>query len=94
MFDTMRTISKMTTNNQVTVTEGTNNIEETILDILSNSKEFTKYSSKMEERKTLNTLNKDEPGIKYRLKGSIDTSARKAFILLQSCSVSVFSCLS
>ena len=85
MFDTMRTIAKMTTNNQVTLTEGANNIEETILDILSNSKEFTKYSSKMEERKTLNTLNKDEPGIKYRLKGTIDTSARKAFILLQSC---------
>ena len=83
MFETMRTIAKMT-KNQNAIENINKNIDEIILDILSNSKEFSKYSSKMEERKTLNLLNKDEGGIKYKLKGAIDSSNKKAFILLQA----------
>jgi len=60
-------------------------IEENIIEILSKSKEFLKYSSKMEERKILNQLNKDVlNGIKYKLKGSIDTNIKKSYILIQS----------
>ena len=60
-------------------------IEENIIEILSKSKEFLKYSSKMEERKILNQLNKDTlNGIKYKLKGSIDTNIKKSYILIQS----------
>ena len=39
----------------------------------------------MEERKILNQLNKDSlNGIKYKLKGSIDTNVKKSYILIQS----------
>jgi hypothetical protein len=59
------------------------NSEEYILETLSNSHEFAKYRSKLEERKFLNDFNKD-CGIKYKVKGCIDTPNKKAFILLQA----------
>lgn len=57
--------------------------EEHVLEILSNSHEFSKYRSKLEDRKILNALNK-ETGVKYKVKGVIDTYNKKAFVLLQA----------
>ncbi len=60
-------------------------IEENIIEMLSKSKEFLKYSSKMEERKILNQLNKEMlNGIKYKVKGSVDTNIKKSYVLIQS----------
>jgi len=59
------------------------NSEEAILECLSNSLEFSKYRSKMEDRKILNNFNKDN-NIKYKVKGVIDTYNKKAFLLLQA----------
>jgi hypothetical protein len=59
------------------------NSEEYILETLSNSHEFSKYRSKLDERKYLNDFNKDF-GVKYKVKGCIDTHNKKAFILLQA----------
>ena len=89
MFDTMKNISTMLKNKEsIKYNQSTfNQIEEYLIDILSNSKEFSKYSSKMEDRKTLNILNKDSLnslGIKYKIKGPIDTFNKKSFVLIQS----------
>lgn len=59
------------------------NSEEAVLDILSNAMEFSKYRSKMEDRKILNNFNKDN-SIKYKVKGVIDTYNKKAFLLIQA----------
>ena len=48
-----------------------------------NGKEFSKFRSKLEDRKYLTNLNKD-PKIKYSIKGAIDTYAKKSFLLLQA----------
>jgi len=72
-FETLKKINNLTSNT-----------EESILEILSNSHEFSKYTSKMEDRKTLNNFNKDELSIKYKIKGPIDTFNKKAYILLQA----------
>ena len=88
MFDTMKNISTMLKNKEKNkYNQSFNQIEEYLLEILSNSKEFSKYSSKMEDRKTLNILNKDNLnsfGIKYKIKGPIDSFNKKSFILIQS----------
>ena len=56
-----------------------------ILEILSKSEEFSKYHSKIEERKSLNELNKEPiTEIKFKLKGAIDTGEKKSYLLLQS----------
>ena len=83
-FDTMKQIYlNLEKENNYCITG--EQIEENIIEILSKSKEFLKYSSKMEERKILNQLNKDSlNGIKYKLKGSIDTNVKKSYILIQS----------
>lgn len=47
------------------------------------AKEFSKHRSKLEERKYLNNLNKED-AIKYKVKGSIDNFSKKCFILLQA----------
>lgn len=57
------------------------NTEEYILETLSNSVEFNKYRSKLEDRKSLNFLNKE---IKYCLKGAIDSYNKKAYVLIQA----------
>ena len=77
LFETMKNIMRIKDNS-----------EETILDIISNSAEFIKYRSKMEDRKILNNFNKDN-NIKYKVKGIIDTFNKKAFLLLQA----AFACL-
>ena len=85
MFETMKTLSVrvkgLFSKKNVSLTYEQH--EETILDILASSKEFSKYNSKMEDRKTLNTINKEDGGIKYKIKGVIDTAVKKTFILLQ-----------
>ena len=85
MFETMKTLSIRVNAlfNKKNVLLTYEQHEETILDILANSKEFSKYNSKMEDRKTLNTINKDDSGIKYKIKGVIDTPVKKTFLLLQ-----------
>ena len=57
--------------------------EEIILEELLNGKEFSKFRSKLEDRKYLTLLNKDQK-IKYTIKGSIDTYSKKCFLLLQA----------
>lgn len=59
------------------------NSEETILECISNAFEFSKYRSKIEDRKILNNYNKDN-SIKYKVKGVIDTFNKKAFLMLQA----------
>ncbi len=73
LFETMKNI----------ITNLIENSEEAILDVLSNSSEFSKYRSKMEDRKILNNINKDI-NIKYKVKGVIDTFNKKAFLLIQA----------
>ena len=71
-FETMKNVFNMN-----------NHSEEYILEVLSNSFEFSKYRSKLENRKILNNFNKDHT-IKYKIKGVIDTSGKKAFLLIQA----------
>jgi ATP-dependent DNA helicase HFM1/MER3 len=66
------------------IVNSANNSEESILEILSLALEFSKYHSKMEDRKTLNQFNKEEISIKYKIKGPVDTANKKANILLQA----------
>lgn len=66
------------------IINSSSNSEESILETLSNALEFSKYHSKMEDRKTLNQFNKEEISIKYKIKGPIDTANKKAYILLQA----------
>ena len=83
-FETMKIINKMLKEQNGRCIVG-NQVIQQIIDILSNSQEFRNLRSKMEERKTLNELNK-EPNteIRFKLKGAIDTGAKKAYLLIQS----------
>ena len=83
-FETMKIINKMLREQKGRCIVG-NQIIQQILDILSKSEEFRNIRAKLEERKTLNELNKEpDTNIRFKLKGAIDTGQKKAYLLIQS----------
>ena len=83
-FETMKTINKMIEEQNGRCIVGNQVIQQTI-DILSKSEEFRNLRAKMEERKSLNELNKEPiTEIRFKLKGAIDTGQKKAYLLIQS----------
>ena len=57
--------------------------EQSVLDLISQSKIFSYNRSKLDERKVLNNINKDK-NIRYKVNTAIDTYAKKTFLLLQA----------
>lgn len=55
--------------------------EEKILILLSKCKEIEAFRSKIDERKSLNLINRS---VKYKVKSAIDTASKKAFVLIQA----------
>lgn len=83
-FQTMKIINKMMKEQNGRCIVG-NQVIQQIIDILSKSEEFRNLRSKIEERKTLNELNKEPISeIRFKLKGAIDTGPKKAYLLIQS----------
>ena len=83
-FETMKIINKMMREQNGRCIVG-NQVIQQIIDILSKSEEFRNLRAKMEERKTLNELNKESISeIRFKLKGAIDTGPKKAYLLIQS----------
>jgi len=83
-FETMKTINKMIEEQNGRCIVGNQVIQQTI-DILSKSEEFRNLRAKMEERKSLNELNREPiTEIRFKLKGAIDTGQKKAYLLIQS----------
>ena len=83
-FETMKIIDKMMKEQNGRCIVG-NQVIQQIIDVLSKSEEFKNIRSKIEERKTLNELNKEPISeIRFKLKGAIDSGQKKAYLLLQS----------
>ena len=83
-FETMKIINKMMKEQNGRCIVG-NQVIQQIIDILSKSEEFKNLRAKLEERKTLNELNKEPINeIRFKLKGAIDTGPKKAYLLIQS----------
>ena len=83
-FETMKVINRMMQEQKGRCIVG-NQVIQQIIDILSKSEEFKNLRAKMEERKTLNELNKEPISeIRFKLKGAIDTGPKKAYLLIQS----------
>ena len=83
-FETMKVIDKMMKEQNGRCIVG-NQVIQQIIDVLSKSEEFRNLRSKIEERKTLNELNKEPISeIRFKLKGAIDSGQKKAYLLLQS----------
>ena len=59
------------------------NTIEAILWVVASAKENEKFTSKREDRKVLNTINKD-PNCRYKISGCIGTYEKKAFSLIQA----------
>ena len=56
---------------------------EDLLRAIASAREFEGYPSKMDQRKDLNVLNTN-PGIRFRVKGAINSFEKKVFLLLQA----------
>ena len=83
-FETMKIINKMMKEQNGRCIVG-NQVIQQIIDVLSKSEEFRNLRSKIEERKTLNELNKEPISeIRFKLKGAIDSGQKKAYLLIQS----------
>ena len=83
-FETMKIIDKMMKEQNGRCIVG-NQVIQQIIDVLSKSEEFRNLRSKIEERKTLNELNKEPISeIRFKLKGAIDSGQKKAYLLIQS----------
>ena len=83
-FETMKIINTMMKEQNGRCIVG-NQVIQQIIDILSKSEEFRNLRAKLEERKTLNELNKEPISeIRFKLKGAIDTGPKKAYLLIQS----------
>ena len=83
-FETMKVIDKMMKEQNGRCIVG-NQVIQQIIDVLSKSEEFRNLRSKIEERKTLNELNKEPISeIRFKLKGAIDSGQKKAYLLIQS----------
>jgi len=83
-FETMKIIDKMMKEQNGRCIVG-NQVIQQIIDVLSKSEEFRNIRSKIEERKTLNELNKGPISeIRFKLKGAIDSGQKKAYLLIQS----------
>ena len=83
-FETMKVIDKMMKEQNGRCIVG-NQVIQQIIDVLSKSEEFRNLRSKIEDRKTLNELNKEPiTEIRFKLKGAIDSGQKKAYLLIQS----------
>ena len=83
-FETMKVVDKMMKEQNGRCIVG-NQVIQQIIDVLSKSEEFRNLRSKIEERKTLNELNKEPISeIRFKLKGAIDSGQKKAYLLIQS----------
>ena len=83
-FETMKIVDKMMKEQNGRCIVG-NQVIQQIIDVLSKSEEFRNLRSKIEERKTLNELNKEPISeIRFKLKGAIDSGQKKAYLLIQS----------